>query len=478
MVDPSLRQSGYVFLVSCLIKLLTLNKTLYFSTDFEVHRNWLAITHSLPFRQWYTEATSKWTLDYPPFFAYFEWFLSQFARLVDPIMLDVKRLEYASFATIAFQRLTVILISDFWLGVGVYMILPPKRRARGLILALFSSTLIMVDHIHFQYNGMLLGLLLIAAALMQSGRFYAGAATYMTLVFFKHIYLYSAPVVFVFCLKKFVLATTSPRDKIARLFRLAAVVLGVTAVAILPLVMSGQLNAAMARLFPFGRGLVHDYMASNMWTLYMLLDKAVGQFLRIGLNADINALRVLPSVTPTGTAVVTLLAYIPLLLSLWRNKGPKASQLIFYIGIGNFLSFWCGFHVHEKAILMVLVPLLMSRLIGGGDATYEWGLSVVSYFTVIPLLPPGPVMWALGAVGVLLDALLLNVQLASTPKWLVLVTLIPVINYTFRSTTHRLWLARLPRVTTLLFSLWGCILLPWVLYKIVKSHSADRPKKM
>jgi alpha-1,3-glucosyltransferase len=55
-----------------------------------VHRNWMAIAHSLPPRLWYHEATSIWTLDYPPLFAWFEKLVAFFGAQVDPAMVRLR----------------------------------------------------------------------------------------------------------------------------------------------------------------------------------------------------------------------------------------------------------------------------------------------------------------------------------------------------------------------------------------------------
>ena len=62
--------------------------------------------------------SSEWTLDYPPFFAYFEYGLSLPAKYFDAEMLKVQNLNYKSPETINYQRLTVI-ISEFTLVLAM-----------------------------------------------------------------------------------------------------------------------------------------------------------------------------------------------------------------------------------------------------------------------------------------------------------------------------------------------------------------------
>lgn len=65
-------------------------------------------------------------------------------------------------------------------------------------------------------------------------------------------------------------------DKIKRLAKLGIVTLIPFIVAFLPFVIKGgfeQVAQIFSRLFPFERGLIHDYWAPNFWAIYYFIDK-------------------------------------------------------------------------------------------------------------------------------------------------------------------------------------------------------------
>jgi hypothetical protein len=79
----------------------------------------------------YTDATSPWTLDYPPLFAWFEWALAHAARLVEPAILDVNNLDYASDRTVLFQ-VRSLYVSTCLGAPACHVILPPHAALKSM----------------------------------------------------------------------------------------------------------------------------------------------------------------------------------------------------------------------------------------------------------------------------------------------------------------------------------------------------------
>jgi len=271
------------------------------STDFEVHRNWLAITNSLPIWDWYYEKTSEWTLDYPPFFAYFEWVLSQVGKLVDPAMVRVYNLEYESWQTVYFQRFTVIiteLVLVYALQMHVRSELETindwhanhwsryvdssrgvsKRAAQAAAISiLLSPGLLIIDHIHFQYNGVMYGILIASLVLARhrSGLLASGLV-FAALLCMKHIYAYLAPAYVVFLLRAYCLSPKSIfRVEFLNCIQLGGGIVAILAAAFGPFAMEQQIPQILSRLFPFARGLCHAYWAPNVWAMYSFVDRVM-----------------------------------------------------------------------------------------------------------------------------------------------------------------------------------------------------------
>lgn len=369
----------------------------YYSTDFEVHRNWAAITNSLPLQKWYIEATSPWTLDYPPLFAWFEALVACFAKRIDPAMLDVNNLNYASASTIWFQRVSV-MVTDLVLAMAAtYAVAerPALEQRAAFAAVVGSGGLLMVDHIHFQYNGMLLGLLVASVALAEKGRLLWSAAIFAAVVNMKHLFAAAGPPFAVFLLRS---CCRRPGGA-AHLASLVVVVAAVCATSLGPFVAKRQLSTVLARLFPFGRGLCHSYWAPNAWALYAAADRVTAAALaRLtdtpkmssdssltgGLVGGVN-FAVLAPVGPSIAAAATIVAQLPALIALWLEP-QHTGQLTEAVVLSLMSSFVWGYHVHEKAILMVLIPMAVNAAHSRRAANSFLLVAAVAHHSLFPLL--------------------------------------------------------------------------------------------
>mmetsp|Transcript_26925 Transcript_26925/g.45820 ORF Transcript_26925/g.45820 Transcript_26925/m.45820 type:complete len:584 (-) Transcript_26925:829-2580(-) len=470
-----IKQVALTFLLLSALKHLLIPT--YRSTDFDVHRNWLAITHHLPLSEWYfddVDGGTVHTLDYPPLFAFFESFLSNnyiTKALLCNGWLDERCLELLpdvdnepSDNCIKFHRCTVIL-SDIVLFIGAYLastsigkVLRDSNRPHNTLLTFLlivtNPGLIMLDHVHFQYNGMMLGILLCSIACMIRGTNHTmendtteqlgeeksetktcqshqlwelgGAATFAALLAMKHLYLTLAPLYLFYLLRHhcFIVKKeisyknyNNRKEKHQgemkfcfswkRFVILAVVTLVCFVGPFIPFLMQsnpiGQLEQMLKRLFPFGRGLVHDYWAANVWALYLFASRvATVAFRRIPIHDDIRSLVQpfisFPEPTPGLVAIILLFGLVPTMIYAWKvgasslkrwwqlNSFIPAMFFVHGVVFSSFSAFMLGFHVHEKAIMTAIIPLTLLATTSCYSARLFIRTSYLGIFALLPLL--------------------------------------------------------------------------------------------
>jgi alpha-1,3-glucosyltransferase len=397
----------------------------YHSTDFEVHRNWKAITNSLPISDWYFYSDNKWTLDYPPLFAYMEYILGKISKLIDPNITNLQKINYDSSVCKFFMRSTVLigdivlffsinfLYKSFNLSIRKYLIL--------LISIQFYAGLVIVDNMHFQYNGILFGLFFISLGFIAKKKYVYGAIFYLICLCMKHIFIYFAPAYFIFYFQYVIINNIKKKKYKNLIANIILIGLGMSIVlliAFLPFIAMSiknknfsQLIQIKNRLFPVQRGLLHTYWAPNFWALYSFVDKilyfAYNNFstkidlirkfceflLKFKKNHNIEEKRntsslgasedgvsqvtgfdILPDIDMKTTNVIIisfiLIYYLKYFYMKVKNtkskmkiKNSKIKEFIKHCIFSNLIFFNYGYQVHEKAFLNISILTLIYYII-------------------------------------------------------------------------------------------------------------------
>ncbi|GIJ87405.1 glucosyltransferase-like protein [Aspergillus pseudoviridinutans] len=382
--------------------------------DFEAQRHWMELTIHLPMSKWYLYDLQYWGLDYPPLTAYHSWLLGKFGSALDPswFALDDSR-GFEDPKLKVFMRGTVIASEYLVYIPAVVNFLRRYTRMQGvpvwsasiaLVAFLLQPATILIDHGHFQYNTVMLGLVVASLDAILAGRMLWACLFFVGALGFKQMALYYAPVMFAFLLGVCIF----PRIRILRLLNIAIITILAFALLFAPLLVATtnadargylssspqppllealpiklsqdsflyapvfQLMQIIHRVFPFARGLFEDKVA-NAWcaihTFYKLHRFEASLLQRVSLGATLASI-----IVPCGI--------------IFRH--PRASLLLPALASVAWGFFLFSFQVHEKSVLLPLLPMTLLLASDGGLSkdTRSWvgWANVLGSWTMYPLL--------------------------------------------------------------------------------------------
>lgn len=360
--------------------------------DFEAQRHWQELTLNLPVKHWYTETDNNnltyWGLDYPPLTAYHSLLMGvaadklPFESLSESVRLETSR-GHQSPSHKIWMRATVLAMDALVLAPAVVAFARAvnKAKAMAIVLILLYPGLILIDNGHFQYNNVSLGLMVGAVAAAFRKLDCLSSVLFVCALNYKQMELYhSLPFFFYFLGQTAVTARHEGVVKAAwNLAKIGATVISTFALIWAPLVMTpegldlGAARQIALRIFPLQRGLFEDKVA-NFWCTINVLVK-------------VRELFTTSQLVWMSTAA-TLTASLPSNLMLLLK--PTQQNFLFSLLNTSLAFFLFSFHVHEKTILVVAIPLLMLIC----QATYNhrrstlvsaW-FAIMTVFSMFPLL--------------------------------------------------------------------------------------------
>lgn len=203
-----------------------------------------------------------WGLDYPPLAAYHSFINGLIANYINPTWVKLNNSRgFEGYHHKIFMR-TSVLLSDiiiyftstilFWITLNSSR---PRIKAMCITLFLLYPGLILIDHGHFQYNCINLGLTLWSIVFMMHSKHLLASIAFCLALNYKQMSLYHA-LPFFFYLLGLSFSQSSFFTQLRKLFTISVTVIVTFAIVWLPFIHDRQtFNSVVERLFPFNRGL-------------------------------------------------------------------------------------------------------------------------------------------------------------------------------------------------------------------------------
>ncbi|KAK7415418.1 Glucosyltransferase-like protein [Neonectria magnoliae] len=388
--------------------------------DYEAQRHWMELTTHLPISQWYFHDLQWWGLDYPPLTAYHSWLMGKIGAIIDPSWFTLFASRGSDDPDLKiFMRATVI-ISEYLIYVPAAIVFVRRySRLQGvanwtswvaLVAILMQPATILIDHVHFQYNTVMLGFVLASMSSMIAERYKWAAVFFVGALGFKQMALYYAFSVFSYLLGRCV----TPRLDFTRLFGIALVTVVAFAVLALPIIFGTLYDASQGidsrpdfdgppqplPLFPF----LTDYLDTESY-YYPVVEQVIQMIHRVfpfarGLFEDkvanfwcaanvVLKLRDYPAALLQKAALgATLLSIVPPNIILFLR--PRKTLLPYAFATTAWGFFLFSYQVHEKSVLLPLMPmtLLLAGKQGLSKDTRAWVgfANLLGAWTMFPLL--------------------------------------------------------------------------------------------